>query len=82
MRARSERIRDRVDDLPGVGIGKVKLGMTKAQVERALGNDALVSERATYRGKRTAFTPLGEFGHDSPFVCRPGWENTDVPQPR
>jgi hypothetical protein len=30
---------------PGVGIGKVKLGMTKAQVERVLGRDRISSER-------------------------------------
>jgi len=30
---------------PGVGIGKVKLGMTKAQVERALGKPDLVNAR-------------------------------------
>jgi hypothetical protein len=31
---------------------------------------------------RKPFTPLGEFGRDSAFSCRPGWENTDVPTPR
>jgi hypothetical protein len=177
---------------PGVGIGKVKLGMTKAQVARALGKDSLVNDRATYNGTqyvelgwnfsawsiafartgstlrvvqvsttlrsqktparvgigtlwrplvraypggacafgnsiglpedgvegrfgshleylvphagatqtifmlklqdqrygvfevhvRKPFTTLGEFGRDSPFRCRPGWENTDVPMPR
>jgi hypothetical protein len=177
---------------PGVGIGKVKLGMTKAQVARALGQDSLVNDRATYKGTqyvelgwnfsswsvafaragstlrvvqiattlrnqktparvgigtlwrslvraypggacafgnsiglpedgvegrfgshleylvphsggtqtifmlklegqryrvfeahvRKPFTTLGEFGRDSPFRCRPGWENTDVPLPR
>jgi hypothetical protein len=30
---------------PGVGIGKVKLGMTAAQVKRALGRDYLVNKR-------------------------------------
>jgi hypothetical protein len=30
---------------PGVGIGKVRLGMTKAQVERVLGRDRIVNER-------------------------------------
>jgi len=30
---------------PGVGIGKVKLGMTKAQVERVLGRDRIVNAR-------------------------------------
>jgi len=35
---------------PGVGIGKVKLGMTQAQVERVLGKHFLVDERsANYR---------------------------------
>jgi hypothetical protein len=173
-------------------MGKVKLGMTKAQVTRALGSDSLVNDRATYDGKqyvelgwnfgswsvafgrtgstlrvvqvsttlrsqktparvgmgtqwrplvraypggvcafgnsiglpqdgvmdrygsfleylvphsggtqtifmlklgddhryrvfeahvRKPFTALGEFGRDSPFRCRPGWEITDVPQP-
>jgi hypothetical protein len=32
---------------PGVGIGKVRLGMTRAQVERLLGRDAIVNGRAT-----------------------------------
>jgi hypothetical protein len=178
---------------PGVGMGKVKLGMTKAQVVRVLGKDSLVNDRATYDGKqyvdlgwnfgswsvafgrtgstlrvvqvsttlgsqktsarvgigtfwrplvraypggacafgnsiglpqdgvsgrfgsyleylvphsggtqtifmlklednhryrvfeahvRKPFTTLGEFGRDSPFRCRPGWETTDVPVPR
>ena len=173
-------------------MGKVKLGMTKTQVARALGNDSLVNDRATYDGKqyielgwnfgswsvafgrtgstlrvvqvsttlrsqktparvgigtqwralaraypggacafgnsiglpqdgvmgrygsfleylvphsggtqtifmleleddhryrvfeahvRRPFTSLGEFGRDSQFRCRPGWEITDVPQP-
>jgi len=30
---------------PGVGIGKIKLGMTKAQVERFLGKDPLLNAR-------------------------------------
>jgi hypothetical protein len=38
---------------PGVGIGKVTLGMTRAQVERALGKDYLVNER------RQSFLELG-----------------------
>ena len=178
---------------PGVGIGKVELGMTRAQVERVLGKDAVVNDRETYGSKqyvelgwdysawsvafaqtagklrvvqvatvlrsqktpanvgigtawrrlvhayphglcafgnsiglpndgvqgryggavleylvphrggtqtiymlrrdadlyhvfevhvRKPFTALGEFGRDSPFGCRPGWEDTDVPQPR
>jgi hypothetical protein len=29
----------------GVGIGKVKVGMTRAQVERILGKDSLVNDR-------------------------------------
>jgi hypothetical protein len=36
--------------VPGVGIGKVKLGMTKAQVARVLGKDYLVNDRATVGG--------------------------------
>jgi hypothetical protein len=32
---------------PGVGIGKVQLGMTRADVERALGHDYLVNERGS-----------------------------------
>jgi hypothetical protein len=32
---------------PGVGIGKVKLGMTKTQVVRALGKDSIVNERSS-----------------------------------
>jgi hypothetical protein len=35
---------------PGVGIGKVKLGMTQDQVEKILGKDHLVNERATVGG--------------------------------
>ena len=31
---------------------------------------------------RKPFTALGEFARDSRFGCRPGWEDTDVPQPR
>src|SRR5580765_3963970 len=38
---------------PGVGIGKVKLGMTKAQVVRALGKDYVVNESGA------SFTELG-----------------------
>ncbi len=37
---------------PGVGIGKVKLGMTRAQVERALGKDFLVNRRASIGGSQ------------------------------
>jgi hypothetical protein len=36
---------------PGVGIGKVKLGMTKAQVVRALGKHYIVNDRFTVHGK-------------------------------
>ena len=36
--------------VPGVGIGKVKLGMTQGQVLRLLGKDYLVNERATVGG--------------------------------
>jgi hypothetical protein len=36
--------------IPGVGVGKVKLGMTQAQVLRLLGKDYAVNERATVRG--------------------------------
>jgi hypothetical protein len=35
---------------PGVGIGQVKLGMTKAQVQRVLGGDAIVDDRDTVGG--------------------------------
>jgi len=38
---------------PGVGIGKVKLGMSRAQVVHALGKDYLVDER------REGFLELG-----------------------
>jgi hypothetical protein len=37
---------------PGVGIGKVKLGMTRGQVERALGKDAIVNSETTLGGTR------------------------------
>jgi hypothetical protein len=37
---------------PGVGIGKIKLGMTLAQVERVLGTDKLVDARGTVAGTR------------------------------
>jgi hypothetical protein len=37
---------------PGVGIGKVKLGMTRAQVEHVLGKDAIVNSQATFAGTR------------------------------
>jgi len=36
--------------VPGVGIGKLKLGMTQAQVEKVLGKEYLVNERATVGG--------------------------------
>jgi hypothetical protein len=42
---------------PGVGIGKLKLGMTQAQVEKVLGKDDLVDERATVGG--AAYHELG-----------------------
>jgi hypothetical protein len=35
---------------PGVGIGKVRIGMTRAQVERVLGHDKQLSERAPVAG--------------------------------
>jgi hypothetical protein len=35
---------------PGVGIGKLKLGMTKARVEKILGGDGLVDDRNTIAG--------------------------------
>jgi hypothetical protein len=35
---------------PGIGIGQVKLGMTKAQVERILGTEGLVDERGVVGG--------------------------------
>ena len=41
---------------PGVGIGKVRLGMTAAQVKKALGRDALVNGRVTIGG--TQYTEL------------------------
>jgi hypothetical protein len=37
---------------PGVGIGKVKLGMTKAQVERVLGRDSVRYGTKTVAGRR------------------------------
>jgi hypothetical protein len=43
--------------VPGVGIGKLKLGMTQAQVEKVLGKDYLVDERATVGG--AAYHELG-----------------------
>jgi hypothetical protein len=36
--------------VPGVGIGKVKIGMTQAQVVRVLGKDYVVNSRATVGG--------------------------------
>jgi hypothetical protein len=42
---------------PGVGIGKLKLGMTQAQVEKVLGKDYLVDERASVGG--AAYHELG-----------------------
>jgi hypothetical protein len=42
---------------PGVGIGKVKLGMTKAQVVHVLGKDALVNGRKTIGA--TQYVELG-----------------------
>jgi hypothetical protein len=36
--------------VPGVGIGKLELGMTQEQVVRVLGKDYLVNERATVGG--------------------------------
>jgi hypothetical protein len=42
---------------PGVGIGKVKLGMTLAQVKHVLGSDAIVNDRETIGG-----TPYVELG--------------------
>jgi len=43
--------------VPGVGIGKVKLGMTPVQVEKVLGKNYLVNERATVGG--SAYRELG-----------------------
>jgi hypothetical protein len=43
--------------VPGVGIGKLKLGMTQAQVEKVLGKDYLVDERASVGG--AAYHELG-----------------------
>jgi hypothetical protein len=49
---------------PGVGIGKVKLGMTNAQVEKILGGDALADDRSTIAGH--AYLQLGwNFGSRS-----------------
>jgi len=42
---------------PGVGIGKVKLGMTKAEVERILGRDGIVNDRENVAGH--AYLELG-----------------------
>jgi hypothetical protein len=42
---------------PGVGIGRVKIGMTERQVEKELGRDFLVNERTTVRG-----SPYRELG--------------------
>jgi hypothetical protein len=36
--------------VPGVGIGKVKLGMTQAQVKHVLGSGAIVNDRETING--------------------------------
>jgi hypothetical protein len=36
--------------MPGVGIGKVKLGMTLTQVKHVLGSDAIVNDRETIGG--------------------------------
>ena len=44
---------------PGVGIGKVRIGMTRAQVERVLGHGELLSERAPVAG-----TTYLEYGWD------------------
>jgi hypothetical protein len=46
---------------PGVGIGKVKLGMTQAQVEHALGRHDFVNERSSVNG--AGYLELGwDFG--------------------
>jgi hypothetical protein len=44
---------------PGVGIGKVKLGMTRAQAEHALGRHDFVNERSSVNG-----APYLELGWD------------------
>lgn len=41
----------------GIGIGKVRVGMTRAQVEHVLGKDALVNARTTVAG--TQYLELG-----------------------
>jgi hypothetical protein len=43
--------------VPGVGIGKVRLGMTRAQVEGILGKDAIVNDRAMVGN--TSYVELG-----------------------
>jgi hypothetical protein len=43
--------------VPGVGIGKIKLGMTKAQVEKILGGEGIVDERGVVAGH--AYLQLG-----------------------
>jgi hypothetical protein len=42
---------------PGVGIGKITLGMTVSQVKHVLGKDAAVNDRETYNG--TQYVELG-----------------------
>jgi hypothetical protein len=47
---------------PGVGIGKVKLGMTAAQVQKRLGKDYLLNTKRTVAGRR--YVEYGwEFSH-------------------
>jgi hypothetical protein len=35
--------------VPGVGIGKVKIGLTLSQVKKVLGTDLVANQRAQYR---------------------------------
>jgi hypothetical protein len=48
--------------VPGVGIGKAKLGMTLAQVKRALGSSPLFNDRAPLSGGRQYVEYLWDLG--------------------
>jgi hypothetical protein len=78
---------------PGVGIGKLKLGMTRAQVVRTLGRDYVVNESSPSAptaktffvvsvAVRTRYEALPEFARDFPYRCRDGWQSTALPRSR